>query len=212
MSQRTLSSLRWLLFLILPLGGVAAGVLILVSDHGASPSPAVVIYPSPPPVTFIVPTPLPTVPPTPTVTEASVLDEPLPDFTLTTLDGGALHLADLEGQIVFLNFWATWCAPCQEEMPALQALQDAHGAEGVRVIAVTDPTAGQSEADVRAFLETYHLTFTVVLSSDTAVYQHFGVAQIPMTYIIDREGIIRYRQIGTLDSEDIAIYLQRLTG
>jgi peroxiredoxin len=182
-----------------------------VSDEGGSPQPAeVAVYPSPPPVTFVVPTPLPTLPPTATVTEAPVLDEPLPDLTLTTLDGDSIRLADLKGQIVFLNFWATWCAPCQEEMPALQALQDEHGADGVRVIAVTDPTAGQTEADVLSFLKTYNLTLTVALSSDAAFYQHFGVAQIPMTYIIDRAGIVRYRQIGALEPEDIATYLQRL--
>lgn len=175
-----------------------------------SQTSAVAVYPSPPPVTFIAPTPLPTQTPAATATETGVLDDPLPDITLTALDGTLIRLADLKGQILFLNFWATWCAPCQEEMPALQTLQDEHEADGVRVVAVTDPTAGQTEEDIRAFLKTYGLTFTVVLSSDPAFYQQFGVAQIPMTFIIDRAGIVRYRQIGALTAEDIAVYLQRL--
>jgi peroxiredoxin len=141
-----------------------------------------------------------------------VLEKPLPDLTLTALDGSPIRLADFKDQIVFLNFWATWCVPCQDEMPALQKLQDEHGADDVRVIAVTDPTSGQTEDDIRTFMSTYHLTLTVALSSDTALYQQFGVAQIPITFIIDRAGIVRYRHIGAMNADDIATYLDRLAG
>jgi thiol-disulfide isomerase/thioredoxin len=77
-------------------------------------------------VTFIPPTPLPTLSPTPD----PLLDLPVPDVTLTGLDGKSIRLRAFKGEIVFLNFWATWCEPCKEEMPELQALQDEHGAEG----------------------------------------------------------------------------------
>jgi peroxiredoxin len=97
-------------------------------------------------------------------------------------------------------------------MPALQKLQNEHGSEGVRVIAVTEPTSGQTEDDIRAFLKTYDLTLTVALSSDAALYQQFGVEEIPITFIIDRAGMVRYRHIGALTVSDITGYLTQLAG
>ncbi|MBN1564932.1 MAG: TlpA family protein disulfide reductase, partial [Anaerolineae bacterium] len=167
-----------------------------------TPSP----YPTPAPVTFIPPTPLPTLSPMPD----PLLDQPAPDVTLTDLNGAPIRLRDYAGEIVFLNFWATWCAPCKEEMPALQALHDEHGADGMRVIAITNPDEGQSEDMIRAFVTDYDLTFTVALSSDAALYAQFGVAQIPMTVIIDRSGIVRVRHVGALHDHDITAYVDRL--
>jgi peroxiredoxin len=214
MSRKIQSLLRWLLLLILPLGGVAAAVVIVMSANGSDATRPLggSDYPSPPPVTFIPPTPRPTLRPTVPPAQESVLEKPLPDLTLMALDGSPIHLADFKDQSVFLNFWATWCVPCQDEMPALQKLQDEHGAQGVRVIAVTDPTSGQTEDDIRTFMSTYHLTLTVALSSDPALYRQFGVTQIPITFIIDREGVVRYRHIGAMNAGDIATYLDRLEG
>lgn len=202
---------RWLLFLVLPSGSMIAAALIIANGNHADTSRPLVVadYPSPPPVSFIPPTARPTLPPTP---HKSMMKSPLPDMTLATLDGDPIHLQDLKGQIIFLNFWASWCVPCRTEMPTLQKLQNEHGAEGVRVIAVTDPTSGQTEEDIRAFLQTYGLTLTVALSSDPAFYEQFGVAQIPMTFIIDRAGLVRFQQIGALSPDDIAAYLDQLAG
>jgi peroxiredoxin len=212
MSHKPYISLRWLLFLVLPLGGMLAAALIIVGGNNSdtSQSYSVAQYPSPPPVMFIPPTPQPTLRPTVPPAQESVIEGPVPDITLTTLDGGSVRLSDLNGQVIFLNFWATWCVPCQDEMPALQKLQNEHSTEGVRVIAVTDPTSGQTEDDIRAFLKTYDLTLTVALSSDAALYQQFGVEEIPITFIIDRGGIVRFRHIGALTVSDIAAYLTQL--
>ena len=168
-------------------------------------------YPTPAPVTFIPPT-LYAVTPQATIlhAHASVVGEPVPDFTLSTLDGGTVRLRDLQGQIVFLNFWATWCAPCQNEMPELQQIEEEHRADGVRVIAVTDPTQGQTEDGIRTFLLRLNLKLTVALSSDPNLYEQFGVAQIPTTFIIDRAGIIREEHIGELHPDDITAYLDEL--
>jgi thiol-disulfide isomerase/thioredoxin len=184
---------------------VAVGIAVIA---GGSDEPdrraSLTVYPTPAPVTFIPPTPLP-----PTITPTDpVVAHPVPDVTLTTLDGGALRLRDLEGQIVFLNFWATWCEPCREEMPELQAFQDSHRADGVRVIAVTDPTEGQTEADIRAFVDDFDLSLTVALSSDADFYRQFAVAQIPTTFIIDPAGMVRVRHMGALDAHDMAAYVQ----
>lgn len=204
-------SLQWLPLAILPLVGILAAALIILSTRdgdGDSGAPAA-SFPSPPPVTFVPPTPRPTAPPTVVPAADTLIDEPVPDITLTTLDGGEVRLRDLAGQVVFLNFWATWCEPCQREMPALQDVLDARG-DAVRVIGVTDPDQGQTEDDIRAFVEARDLTLTVALSSDLALYQRFSVLQIPMTFVIDREGIVRFRHIGEIEPDDIAAYLDRL--
>lgn len=202
----------WLVILLvlLPLGGLAAAIAILLigPPDGASDDQAArqASYPSPPPVTFVVPTPAPTATPTP-----GLVGQPMPHIDLTTLDGAPLELPeDAAGEIVFLNFWATWCAPCEAEMPALQQLEDTRGDEGVRVIAVTDPESGQTEADIHDFIERHDLSLTVALSSDLALYQTFNVLQIPVTYIIDGAGVVRYQHIGELKPEDIEHYVAEL--
>jgi thiol-disulfide isomerase/thioredoxin len=200
----------WLPLVLLPLIGIGAAVLVILAsnaDSGGDSGSSAASFPSPPPVTFIPPTPLPAATFTPTV--ETVIDRPVPDLVLPTLDGGTIRLSDLRGQIVFLNFWATWCAPCREEMPALQQLQDEQG-DAVRVIAITNPDDGQTEDDVRAFLDEFDLTLTVALPTDFEPHTRFNVWQLPTTYIVDRAGIVRYRHIGALEPDDIATYLDWL--
>jgi peroxiredoxin len=201
----------WLLGL-LPLAAVViAGVILLNTDDPAGePMSRANRFPTPAPVTFIPPTPLPTQPPTDSLTQVSVLDQPLPDITLTSRQGETFRLSDMKGHIIFLNFWATWCEPCRDEMPALQQLQDEQAANGVQVVAVTDPTYGQTEEDIAAFIERYNLTLTIALSSDPAVYNTFGIVALPITFIIDWQGTVRYRHIGPLTAEDMATYLDWL--
>lgn len=185
---------------------VAAVELIVITDQSRGPDhrTSSMIYPTPAPVTFIPPTPLP-----PTITPTDpVVAHPVPDVTLATLDGEPLRLRDLGGEVVFLNFWATWCEPCREEMPDLQAFQDQYGGEGVRVISVTDPNDGQTEDDIRAFVAEYGITFTIALTSDRAFYDQFGATQIPTTFIIDPAGMVQVRHIGALDIDDMIGYWQ----
>jgi peroxiredoxin len=205
-----MSRARWLPFAVLPLVGILAAGLILalsLDDEGeAGGDLSAARFPTPAPVTFIPPTPRPT----PTPPADAVIDQPAPDFVLATLDGGSVHLHDLQGQVVFLNFWATWCEPCRKEMPVLQALEDRDESDQIRVIAVADPET-DPEADIRAFVERYEIRFTIGLSSDLALYQHYDVLQIPMTYIIDRAGIVRFRHLGALDEDLISDYLGQLS-
>jgi thiol-disulfide isomerase/thioredoxin len=190
-----------------PITIVVLAALILTacgSDAADSPTPRPT-YPTPAPVTFIPPTPLP-----PTITPTDpVVARPVPDVELTTLDGGTIRLRDLSGEIIFLNFWATWCVPCREEMPDLQQFVEDYGDQGVRVIAVTDPNDGQTEADVRAFVDEYDLTFTIALTSDAAFYRQFGVEPIPTTLIIDRAGMVRGRHIGAMHLDDMVAYFEQ---
>ncbi len=202
----------WWLFLALPLIGIAGAISVLLVNtddpNNTQPTAESGSFPTPKPVTFIPPTALPTAVPSPQV---DIVGQQVPDVTLATLDNSqTVKLLDEEANILFLNFWATWCAPCIEEMPMLQDLAVNHAQDGVRVIAVTDPAAGQTLDDIQAFVAEYNLTFTIALSSDEDFYHYFEAHQIPMTFVIDRAGVIQYRHIGPLTAEDIDQYLSAL--
>lgn len=202
---------RRLIVPVLVVIALLAALLVAQADSGdpddsqaANPFTA---YPTPAPVTFIPPTPLPV---TPQPTEITPVGQPAPDVSLPTLDGGTFHLADYAGQIVFLNFWATWCTPCQDEMPLLQNVHETHSGAGIAVITITDPTDGQDEDGIRGFIQDFALTLPVALSTDPAFFQAWAVAQIPTTYVIDRDGLVRFRHVGELHDHDVATYLDLL--
>ena len=182
---------------------IAIAALSLSRDDEGPPAVPQMQFPTPPPVTYIPPTPLPTATPAP-----SLVGQPAPDFTLTLLDGEQVNLRDPGGEVTFLNFWATWCVPCQAEMPLLQQVYDERRDDGVQVIAVTDPGAGQTEDDVHAFLDEYDLSLPVALETDQSLYQAFNVAGIPVTYILDAEGVVRAQHLGELHDHDIEHYLE----
>lgn len=200
---------RWGLLLVIVIAGAVGVALILTSEDNKDVADGRIHrYPTPPPVTFTPPTPLPSATPVPD----PLVGSPVPSVSFNTLDGDPIRLADTAGEVIFLNFWASWCEPCKEEMPALQKLQDNFGDQGVQVITITDPEEGQSEEDVRAFLDQYNITLQAGLSSDPDLYRAFGVEQIPTTFIIDQEGIVRFRHIGPLHDDDIAVYLDEVRG
>ncbi len=136
------------------------------------------------------------------------LDRPAPLFTVN--DGQhAVDLGQLRGQVVLLNFWATWCAPCLEEMPSLEALQ--RDLPGVRLVAVAtdaDPAAYSS------YLRRHPLPFFTVLDTAQVSNMKFGTYRFPETYIIDKGGVIRRKFIGPQDwtSADIEDVLRKLGG
>lgn len=201
---------RWPLWavpaLLVPVVALIA-IAVFAATREDEPAPAVpeMQFPSPPPVTYIPPTALPTSTPLP-----SLVGQAAPDFMLTLLDGEQVRLDAPGSAVTFLNFWATWCVPCEAEMPLLQETYDAYADEGVQVIAVTDPNAGQTEDDVRAFLAERDLTLPVALETDQSLFTTFNVAQIPVTYILDAQGVVRAQHIGELHDHDIAHYLEEL--
>jgi len=111
-----------------------------------------------------------------------------PDFSLRTLTGDRVKLSDYRGKVVVLNFWATWCAPCKQELPVLQKLLEHHGKDGLVVLAVNidDP---KTVADVRRFVGDKKLTMPVPLDGDSKVLGKFNPRYaLPFLQIIDREG------------------------
>jgi peroxiredoxin len=118
-------------------------------------------------------------------------------FSVATPDGATLRLADLKGKVVFLNFWATWCEPCLEEMPAMERLSRAYRDRGFVVVALSADREGASV--VRPFLKKHGLTFPVGLDSDQAVARLYRVWALPSTFILDRAGVRLFSAHGARD-------------
>lgn len=118
-----------------------------------------------------------------------------PDFTLEDFDGAPLALSSLRGQVVVLNVWASWCAPCRAEMPALQKIYASEKTRGLVILGVNS-TIQDSEANARNFAREMNVTFPLVLDRDGAVTSRYRVQALPTTFILDREGVIRSVVIG----------------
>lgn len=131
---------------------------------------------------------------------------PAPDFTLPTLDGGEFNLAAQQGTPVVLNFWATWCGPCEREIPALQAASVAYG-ERVQIVGVDQ---GEAVDTVQRFADEYGMTFAIPMDADGAVGYDFNVKGLPTTFFIDADGVIRKIWHGEMNSVTIAEGIQEL--
>ena len=120
------------------------------------------------------------------------------DFTLENLDGGSLSLASLRGKVIFLNFWATWCAPCRDEMPSMQLLDDAmRGDPGFVMLAVSQDERGRQV--VKPFVDKNGFRFKVLLDPDGRLASSYGLTGVPETFIIDRTGRIVAHHMGAFD-------------
>jgi cytochrome c biogenesis protein CcmG, thiol:disulfide interchange protein DsbE len=121
-----------------------------------------------------------------------------PAFSAPTLAGDTVALVDLRGDAVLLNIWATWCIPCREEMPLLEALHRERGAQGLHVIGVSIDASGMNR-DIREFLDAHGITFTVLHDPAERVTRAFRSRAVPETFLIGRDGIILRRWIGQFD-------------
>lgn len=126
---------------------------------------------------------------------------PVPEYGAVTLDGASVDLAEFRGQVVLLNVWATWCGPCREEVPALQALYESQEGQPFEVIGVSVDLAGDREK-IRRFAVDYEMTYPIWHDPDDRVSRAFRARGVPETYLIDRDGIIRWRHIGAVQEGD----------
>jgi peroxiredoxin len=123
---------------------------------------------------------------------------PAPEVVLTNLQGQEVKLSDLRGKIVLLNFWATWCKPCKEEMPAMQASYDKLRDQGFVVLAINELEDTERVAE---HVRTHNHTFLVVMDHDNRVANRYGVVGLPASFLIDRQGIVREHIFGSLLTE-----------
>ena len=129
-----------------------------------------------------------------------------PNFTAVDLQGRQVSLADLRGEVVFLNIWATWCPPCREEMPSMQRLHEELAPEGLRIVAVSvDAAQGKTDAtgraggDLEAFAPEYGLTFTIWHDPSGEIQRIYRTTGVPESLVIDRTGVIVKKVIGATD-------------
>ena len=134
----------------------------------------------------------------------------IPTFQLSTLDGTVIHSKDFRGKVVLLNFWATWCGPCKEEMPALDQLRQQFDPEQFHMFAVT---ADIQPRAIRQFWEHYKLSIPVLLDEEEELSQYFMIRNLPTTILIGPEGVIQGHAMGPRawnSSEAIALIRQTL--
>ncbi|MBX3064153.1 MAG: TlpA family protein disulfide reductase [Anaerolineae bacterium] len=178
-----------LLFLLIPVAGLVAA-LIIGSNRSAATTPN-----EPPAITSI---------------PFTLIDNPAPQFTLNTLDGDPIKLTDLQGKWVFLNFWATWCPPCVTEMPELQKLYDGGYGTDPQAITVLTVDKSEDEATVRKFMTDNKLTLPVALDTDSVVNGQYVVINLPITFMIDPQGVVRYQHLSPLTPEVINLFLEKI--
>ena len=131
----------------------------------------------------------------PLATGAGATQSSAPDFTLRTMNGPNLRLAEQRGRVVMVNFWATWCGPCRQEMPQLDRLYQKYKSSGFVLLGVNVDEDVRKATDVAAKLG---VTFPVLLDTDKAVSKLYDLSTMPSTVIIDRDGKVRYLHRGYL--------------
>jgi peroxiredoxin len=139
--------------------------------------------------------------------EPLVRGRPAPDFEAPRLEDRApVALADHRGRVVLINFWATWCRPCEDEMPAMQRLYDELHPLGFELLAVS---VDKEAPEVAAFRDRLELSFPILLDSDEAISRLYQTAGYPESVLIDPAGIVVERYVGPREWDD-AVYLERI--
>lgn len=120
---------------------------------------------------------------------ATPIGAPAPDFTLKRDSGENMRLSELRGEVVMINFWATWCAPCRQELPLLNSLYDQYRKVGFSLLAIN---VDDDPANARAMARKLGLKFPVLLDTDKRISRLYDVTAMPSTWLIDRDGRVRY--------------------
>lgn len=129
-------------------------------------------------------------------------DDTAPPLVLEDLDGRVHDINAYRGQVVLVNFWATWCAPCIEEMPAMQRLENRMEGKPFKILAVDiSETAG----DIREFLERVPVEFSILIDPDGDTMQSWKVYVLPSNFLVDPDGRIRYSTLGAVEWDDDTI-------
>jgi len=125
---------------------------------------------------------------------------PAPKWTLKDLNGADVSSEQFKGKVVVVDFWATWCPPCREEIPGYIELANKYGKDGLVIVGVSLDQAGVDV--VKAFAARSKITYPLVMGDDAAVAAFGGVEALPTTFLIDRDGQVRDRKVGMVEKED----------
>ncbi len=127
---------------------------------------------------------------------------PAPDFSLLDMDGAVYRLSDYRGRVVIVNFWATWCPPCREEMPSMQRAWEQLQAEGIVMLGIN---VGEDEDTIFQFTADYPVDFPLPMDRDSAVTGLWPVRGLPTTFVVDPAGRLVYQAIGSREWDDPAL-------
>lgn len=136
-----------------------------------------------------------------------VVGQHAPNFAFQKADGSTVTLADFRGQPVLVNFWATWCGPCRQEMPDLVRLYETHTDEGLVILEVN---VAESPEAVSTFVQEFGMTMPVIMDSRGEVMDAYKTQSLPSSFFIDREGTIQVRWIGFLSSDLMETHLEKI--
>lgn len=136
--------------------------------------------------------------------------KPAPDVLVTALNGTPLKLSDLKGKVVMLNFWATWCPPCREEIPSMMKLNSAMTGKPFQMVAVSIDEGGK--AAIESFLKTNGYLLPAYTDPDNMASKTYGITGVPETFIIDKQGILVKKVIGPLawDAAEVTSFFEGL--
>jgi peroxiredoxin len=129
---------------------------------------------------------------------------PAPAYQTVSLEGDSVSLASQRGKVVLFNVWATWCHPCRDEIPELRELHAKYKTRGLELVGVSVDAEGSDDA-IRAFMKDFEMAYPVWRDPDERVSTRFLVVGVPATFLIDREGILRWRKTGPIQPRDSSL-------
>jgi len=129
--------------------------------------------------------------------EPAVEGKPAPDFTLKDLAGNPVQLSTLKGKVVLVNFWATWCPPCREEIPSMAKMNQAMQGKPFQLLAISIDEGGKGA--VSDFFKKSGVTLPALLDTDGSVAKRYATTGVPETFVIDTKGVIMKKVVGAMD-------------
>ena len=135
-----------------------------------------------------------------------LIGNPAPDFEAKVVTGskGTISLKDFQGKVVLLDFWGTFCEPCKKSFPKLQELNHKYAGKGLRVIGISEDEDDDKDK-IPGFADTYGARFSLAWDGDKAIAKHYKPETMPSSFVIDRNGIVRFAHVGYHDGEEVEI-------